>query len=77
MSPEENMGSDEPVKRDAAVAAAATLFGRQNQKRKKGIGVCMKCKGVEMTYLNKVPKTSTLLADRPEAPMGPCVIDIP
>ena len=26
MSPEENMGSDEPVKRDAAVAAAATLF---------------------------------------------------
>lgn len=26
VSPEENMGSDEPVKRDAAVAAAATLF---------------------------------------------------
>ena len=39
MSPEEKMGSDEPVKRDAAVAAAATLFQVEDREEKGDVGV--------------------------------------
>jgi hypothetical protein len=42
-SPDENMGSDEPVKRDAAVAAAATLF--QKSKR---------CNGSKIIYITEM-----------------------
>jgi L-asparaginase/Glu-tRNA(Gln) amidotransferase subunit D len=31
LSPDANIGSDDPVNRDAAVAAAATLYARENK----------------------------------------------
>ena len=49
------MGSDEPVSKDAAVAAAATLRRMKYFKKRKGI--------CHFAHLSNVPKTSMLLED--------------
>jgi hypothetical protein len=51
--PEDSIGSDEPVRREAAVAAAATL---------KDIDKIESCTEL-MTYLRRVPRTSILLGE--------------